>query len=76
MIVVVLVAHQPNRGLYIGDDVSCFDMAAQLAAKVNFHMVPEPLPKVTACTTTLTSRCTNYHVTTASAKYYRCYLHT
>jgi hypothetical protein len=36
------------RGLYIGDDVSCFDMAAQLAAKVNFHMVPKPLPKVTA----------------------------
>jgi hypothetical protein len=35
------------RGLYIGDDVSCFDMAAQLAAKVNFYMVPEPLPKVT-----------------------------
>lgn len=34
------------RGLYIGDDVSCFDHAAELSLKVNFEMVDEPLEKV------------------------------
>jgi nickel-dependent lactate racemase len=36
------------RGLFIGDDVSCFDQAAALSARVNFHMVPKPLKKVVA----------------------------
>jgi nickel-dependent lactate racemase len=34
------------RGLYIGDDVECFTRASELALKVNFEMVPEPLTKV------------------------------
>jgi nickel-dependent lactate racemase len=34
------------RGLYIGDDKECFDLAAALSLKVNFHMIKEPLHKV------------------------------
>ncbi len=34
------------RGLYIGDDMECFDLAAALSLKVNFQMVEEPLKKV------------------------------
>jgi nickel-dependent lactate racemase len=34
------------RGLYIGDDVECFNLAAALSLKVNFQMVEEPLKKV------------------------------
>ena len=33
------------RGLYIGDDLECFLRAANLAVKVNFEMVPEPIRK-------------------------------
>jgi hypothetical protein len=54
-----------NRGLYIGDDISCFDMAAQLSAKVNFTLVPRPLKKVRremySCVSTCPSRARGAH---------------
>jgi nickel-dependent lactate racemase len=34
------------RGLYIGDDVECFERASELSLAVNFEMVPKPLNKV------------------------------
>ncbi|MGI9429334.1 MAG: D-mannonate epimerase [Bythopirellula sp.] len=34
------------RGLFIGDDVECFERACELSLEVNFEMVPEPLKKV------------------------------
>ena len=34
------------RGLFIGDDVECFERASELSLAVNFEMVPEPLNKV------------------------------
>ncbi|NOY41714.1 MAG: D-mannonate epimerase [Planctomycetes bacterium] len=34
------------RGLYIGDDVECFEKASELSLKVNFEMVSKPLEKV------------------------------
>ena len=34
------------RGLYIGDDVECFERACALSLEVNFQIVPEPLQKV------------------------------
>jgi nickel-dependent lactate racemase len=34
------------RGLYIGDDSECFDLAASLSIQVNFQMLEEPLKKV------------------------------
>ena len=34
------------RGMYIGDDVECFERACELSLEVNFKMVPEPLKKV------------------------------
>jgi nickel-dependent lactate racemase len=34
------------RGLYIGDDIECFNLAAALSLKVNFYMVGKPLKKV------------------------------
>ncbi len=34
------------RGLYIGDDMECFQRAADLSLKVNFKMADEPLKKV------------------------------
>lgn len=34
------------KGLYIGDDVECFQLAAELSLKVNFEMLEEPLKKV------------------------------
>lgn len=37
---------QVTRGLFIGDDVECFEMAAELSLKVNFQMLDEPLDKV------------------------------
>ena len=33
-------------GLFIGDDMECFNLAAALSLKVNFQMVEEPLKKV------------------------------
>ncbi|MFH0736463.1 MAG: lactate racemase domain-containing protein [bacterium] len=34
------------RGLFIGDDVECFNLAAELSLKVNFIMLDKPLKKV------------------------------
>ncbi len=34
------------RGLYIGDDVECFNLAAELSLKVNFELLDQPLKKV------------------------------
>jgi nickel-dependent lactate racemase len=34
------------HGLYIGDDMECFNRAAELSLKVNFEMLEEPLKKV------------------------------
>jgi nickel-dependent lactate racemase len=34
------------RGLYIGNDVECFEKASDLSLKVNFKMLEEPLTKV------------------------------
>ncbi|NJN27208.1 MAG: DUF2088 domain-containing protein [Cyclobacteriaceae bacterium] len=34
------------RGLYIGDDMECFEKAAELSLKVNFEMLDKPLDKV------------------------------
>lgn len=34
-----------TRGLYIGDDLACFHKAADLALKVNFLMLDEPIQK-------------------------------
>ncbi|MDP6524666.1 MAG: D-mannonate epimerase [Kiritimatiellia bacterium] len=34
------------RGLFIGDDVECFELAAGLSLKVNFEMLESPLQKV------------------------------
>ena len=33
------------RGLYIGDDIECFNLAAELSLKVNFEMLDEPIEK-------------------------------
>ncbi|MHC4648343.1 MAG: nickel-dependent putative hexonate epimerase [Planctomycetota bacterium] len=35
-----------TRGLFIGDDIECFNRAAELSLKVNFKMLDEPLNKV------------------------------
>jgi len=37
---------QAVRGLFIGDDVDCFEQAAALSLKVNFQMLEKPLDKV------------------------------
>ena len=34
------------RGLFIGDDIECFNKAADLSLEVNFHMLDKPLKKV------------------------------
>ncbi len=34
------------RGLFIGDDIECFNLAAELSLKVNFQMLDEELKKV------------------------------
>jgi nickel-dependent lactate racemase len=33
------------RGLFIGDDTECFNLAAELSLKVNFEMVDEPIQR-------------------------------
>jgi nickel-dependent lactate racemase len=33
------------RGLYIGDDIECFNLATELSLKVNFEIVDEPIKK-------------------------------
>jgi nickel-dependent lactate racemase len=35
-----------TRGLFIGDDIECFNLAAELALEVNFQMLDKPLEKV------------------------------
>lgn len=37
---------QVTRGMFIGDDIECFHLAAELSLKVNFEMLDEPLEKV------------------------------
>lgn len=37
---------QVTRGMFIGDDIECFNLAAELSLKVNFQMLEEPLQKV------------------------------
>jgi len=37
---------QVTRGMFIGDDIECFNLAAALSLKVNFQMLDEPLDKV------------------------------
>jgi len=34
------------RGLFIGDDLDCFQKASELSLKVNFQMLDEPLEKI------------------------------
>jgi nickel-dependent lactate racemase len=34
------------KGMYIGDDLECFTLAAELSLKVNFQMLDKPLKKV------------------------------
>jgi nickel-dependent lactate racemase len=34
-----------TRGLFIGDDIECFNAAAELSLRVNFTMTPEPIKK-------------------------------
>lgn len=34
------------RGLYVGDDMECFEMASALSLEVNFTMLEQPLKKV------------------------------
>ncbi|MHC4463906.1 MAG: nickel-dependent putative hexonate epimerase [Planctomycetota bacterium] len=35
-----------TRGLFVGDDIECFSLAAELSAKVNIELLNEPLKKV------------------------------
>ncbi len=37
---------QVTRGLFIGDDIECFNLASELSLKVNFKMLDKPLKKV------------------------------
>ena len=37
---------QQTYGLFVGDDLSVFDMAAKLSLEVNFEMVEKPLKKI------------------------------
>ena len=34
------------KGLYIGDDIECFELASKLSLEVNFELLDEPLKKV------------------------------
>lgn len=34
------------KGLFIGDDIECFQLASELSLKVNFEMLDQPLQKV------------------------------
>ncbi len=37
--------HLALRGLFIGDDIECFQMAAELSLKVNFEILDDPIRK-------------------------------
>ena len=48
--VLTVVSRRPSgglavRGLFIGDDVECFHLAAELSLKVNFEIVERPIQK-------------------------------
>ena len=46
------------RGLFIGDDIECFNLAAALSLKVNFEILDEPMMKAVVYLCLLyTSRC-------------------
>lgn len=34
------------KGLYVGDDIECFNLAAELSLKINFVMLDQPLKKI------------------------------
>ena len=34
------------KGLYIGNDVTCYDMACELSLQVNFNLLPKPPKKM------------------------------
>jgi len=36
---------QITRGLFVGDDIECFNLAAELSLKVNFQMLDKPLER-------------------------------
>lgn len=36
---------QATRGMFIGDDIECFNLAAELSLRVNFQMLDKPLKK-------------------------------
>lgn len=48
--VLSVVASKPNggsvvRGLFVGDDLECFQLASELSLKVNFELLDEPIRK-------------------------------
>ena len=48
--VLTVVGRKPNgglalRGLFIGDDIECFELAAELSRKVNIEMLQKPIRK-------------------------------
>jgi nickel-dependent lactate racemase len=43
--VLTVVGGGAVRGLFIGDDIECFERAAQLSLKINFVMLEQPLRK-------------------------------
>jgi nickel-dependent lactate racemase len=45
-VVAATEAGQVTRGLFIGDDIECFNRAAELSLRVNFQMLDQPLEKV------------------------------
>lgn len=45
-VVEAIEGEQLTRGLFIGDDVECFNLAAELSLEVNFQLLAEPLKKV------------------------------
>ncbi|MEM8865439.1 MAG: lactate racemase domain-containing protein [Planctomycetota bacterium] len=44
--VLTVVSHDKIRGLFIGDDVECFERAAALSLEVNFDLLPEQPEKI------------------------------
>ncbi|MBN1795365.1 MAG: DUF2088 domain-containing protein [Sedimentisphaerales bacterium] len=45
-VLTVVSTDQKTKGLFIGDDIECFNLAADLSLKVNFEMLNKPLKKV------------------------------
>jgi nickel-dependent lactate racemase len=44
-VLTVVSTDQKTKGLFIGDDIECFNLAADLSLKVNFEMLDKPLNK-------------------------------